>query len=72
MRSAFNPASLPQRVVCPQLWVALVILALAWSIFSTAPAQAQSLSQGVAAFNRQDYVPAARILTPLAERGATA
>ncbi len=31
---------------------------------------ARSLQQGVAAFNRQDYVQAAAILTPYAERGA--
>ena len=32
-------------------------------------AQAQSLRQGVSAFNRQDYVAASRIFIPLAERG---
>src|ERR1700722_17722915 len=32
-------------------------------------AQAQSLRQGVSAFNRQDYVSASRIFIPLAERG---
>jgi TPR repeat protein len=32
-------------------------------------AQAQSLRQGVSAFNRQDYVPASRIFIPLAEQG---
>lgn len=34
------------------------------------PASAQSLRQGIAAFNRQDYAQAGRIFTPLAERGA--
>jgi TPR repeat protein len=33
-------------------------------------AQAQSLRQGVSAFNRQDYVSASRIFIPLAEQGA--
>ena len=33
------------------------------------PARAQSLRQGVSAFNRQDYVSASRIFIPLAERG---
>lgn len=32
-------------------------------------AQAQSLGQGVSAFNRQDYVSASRIFIPLAEQG---
>lgn len=32
-------------------------------------AQAQSLRQGVSAFNRQDYVSASRIFIPLAEQG---
>ena len=35
-------------------------------------AQAQSLRQGVSAFNRQDYVQASRIFIPLAERGDAA
>ncbi|WP_354121819.1 tetratricopeptide repeat protein [Bradyrhizobium sp. LA6.12] len=34
-----------------------------------APAHAQSLRQGVAAFQRQDYGTASRIFIPLAERG---
>lgn len=33
-------------------------------------AQAQSLRQGVSAFNRQDYVVASRAFIPLAERGS--
>ena len=69
MRSAFNPANLSQRAARPLLRVVLVILALVWPMFSAASAQAQSLSQGVAAFTRQDYVTAARILTPFAESG---
>ena len=50
-------------------WVLLMIglvLALA------APAQAQSLGQGLSAFQRQDYVTASRIFIPLAERGSAA
>ncbi|MBR0713031.1 tetratricopeptide repeat protein [Bradyrhizobium liaoningense] len=35
-------------------------------------AHAQSLSQGVAAFKRQDYVTASRVFIPLAERGNAA
>ncbi len=34
-----------------------------------APASAQSLRQGVAALNRQDYMAASRVFIPLAERG---
>jgi len=47
------------------LMIALV-LALA------APARAQSLGQGLSAFQRQDYVTASRIFIPLAERGSAA
>jgi hypothetical protein len=36
------------------------------------PAHAQSLRQGVSAFNRQNYAAASRILIPLAERGNAA
>ena len=36
------------------------------------PAHAQSLGQGLSAFQRQDYVTASRILIPLAERGNAA
>jgi TPR repeat protein len=35
-------------------------------------AQAQSLRQGVSAFQRQDYISASRIFIPLAERGVPA
>lgn len=45
--------------------LALVLLP-AWS------AQAQSLRQGLSAFNRQDYVTASRAFIPLAERGNAA
>nr|WP_249145447.1 tetratricopeptide repeat protein [Bradyrhizobium diazoefficiens] len=38
-------------------------------LVAAAPAQAQSLRQGLTAFNRQDYVAASRSLIPLAERG---
>jgi len=36
------------------------------------PVQAQSLGQGLSAFQRQDYVTASRIFIPLAERGSAA
>ncbi|WLA61261.1 tetratricopeptide repeat protein [Bradyrhizobium diazoefficiens] len=36
------------------------------------PAHAQSLRQGVSAYQRQDYVAASRIFIPLAERGNAA
>jgi len=77
MSSVFNPATSPQaaassriRAMRPPLWVPLVMLGVAW-LASGIDAQAQSLRQGVAAFNRQDYVLAARILVPYAERGAS-
>ncbi len=46
--------------------IAAPMLALA------APASAQSLRQGVSAFQRQDYARASRIFIPLAERGNAA
>src|SRR3954470_10727862 len=49
------------------LW-ALLVLALVLA----APAHAQSLRQGVSAFQRQDYMRASRIFIPLAERGNAA
>ena len=77
MSSASTPAYPPQRAVFlgnngarRPVWLAAIILGVVWLAFSTGLAQAQSLGQGVAAFNRQDYVVAARILTPYAERGA--
>ena len=39
------------------------------SCFGSDLAEAATLKQGVAAFNRQDYMVAAQILTPYAERG---
>jgi hypothetical protein len=65
-----SPASFRTRTGRRPLWVALVTLGVAFLILGVDPAQAQSLRQGVAAFNRQDYVLAARIFTPYAERGA--
>jgi hypothetical protein len=47
----------------------LVVAAAALMISSGIPAYAQSLRQGVSAFNRQDYQVASRIFIPLAERG---
>jgi TPR repeat protein len=46
-------------------------LALAAALFIVwgGAVEAASLKQGVAAFNRQDYMTAAQILTPYAERG---
>jgi hypothetical protein len=46
------------------LILAAIVLALGGGL-----AQAASLKQGVAAYNRQDYMLAAQILTPFAERG---
>ena len=48
-----------------ELWGAAILLALVLA----APVHAQSFRQGVAAFQRQDYVTASRIFIPLAERG---
>jgi hypothetical protein len=47
---------------------ALVVLFL----IAIGPVSAQSLGQGLSAFQRQDYVTASRIFIPLAERGSAA
>ena len=57
-----NPASRRLRV-----WPAVAAVVL--TILAVAPASAQSLRQGVAAFNRQDYQRASSIFIPQAERG---
>ena len=49
------------------LRIALLVAVAVWS--GGFAAQAQSLRQGVSAFNRQDYVAASRTFIPLAERG---
>lgn len=54
-----------QRALCA---FAVVAMLTAFGI----PAHAQSLRQGVSAFNRQSYVTASRIFIPLAERGSAA
>jgi hypothetical protein len=48
----------------------LIAAGLAMLLLATGGlAQAQSLRQGVSAFNHQDYVAASRSFIPLAERG---
>jgi hypothetical protein len=52
------------------LRLGVLAIAVAAGLFATAAdASAQSVRQGVAAFNRQDYATASRVLIPLAERG---
>ena len=52
---------------------ALLVLAVAVLVLSpAAPSYAQSLQQGVAAFNRRDYRQASQVFIPLAERGDAA
>ena len=50
----------------PARCLALVLAAFAYLTLA-APASAEALAAGAAAFNRQDYVRAAAIFTPLAE-----
>lgn len=45
------------------------VAAIALLLLPAIPARAQSLGQGVSAFQRQDYVTASRAFIPLAERG---
>jgi hypothetical protein len=47
----------------------LIAIAVTLLLWPAGAAQAQSLRQGVAAFNRQDYLSASRNFIPLAERG---
>ncbi|WP_244622393.1 tetratricopeptide repeat protein [Bradyrhizobium ivorense] len=56
------------RRLAAVIGLAIVILALP----IVTPASAQSLRQGIAAVNRQDYQRASRIFIPLAERGNAA
>ena len=49
-----------------------VFVVTAALLFCGTFAEAATLKQGVAAFNRQDYMVAAQILTPYAERGQPA
>jgi TPR repeat protein len=48
---------------------ARIIGAIAFALSAVSLAYANSLGAGTAAFNREDYVSAARLLGPLAERG---
>jgi uncharacterized protein len=48
---------------------ALYAVAAVMLLLGSSGAPAATLKQGVAAFNRQDYMGAAQILTPYAERG---
>ena len=48
---------------------ALCAVAAVMLLLGNHPAEAASLKQGVAAFNRQNYMLAAQIFTPYAERG---
>ncbi|MGX1324341.1 TPR repeat protein [Bradyrhizobium sp. USDA 377] len=50
----------------------LACTAIAITLALAAPAEAQSLRQGVSAFQRQNYAAASRIFIPLAERGNAA
>ncbi len=52
--------------------VHLVIGLIAVALCYPAPAHAQSLREGVSAYNHQNYVAASRIFIPLAERGSAA
>src|SRR6201994_4207049 len=47
----------------------VVVVAAAMLLWAGCPARAQSLRDGVAAYNRQDYVRASNVFIPLAERG---
>jgi TPR repeat protein len=69
--SDLKPAALRERTpVSCRLLQALRVAAVAMLLLSTANVvQAQSLRQGISAFNRQDYLRASQVFIPLAERG---
>ena len=71
MNSDLKPATLRQRRPLPRGLVrALYVAAVTLLLLSTGDfAQAQSLRQGISAFNRQDYARASQVFIPLAERG---
>jgi hypothetical protein len=71
MNSDLKPATLRQRGLFPRgLARGLYVAAVTLLLLSTGDfAQAQSLRQGISAFNRQDYARASQVFIPLAERG---
>src|SRR5437868_2708449 len=70
INSGLKPATLCERRLVRRRLMRALCIAAALLLFSAADfAQAQSLRQGVSAFNRQDYGHASGIFIPLAERG---
>ena len=71
MNCELKPASLRERRFSLRRLVrVLFVAAVAVLLFSTGDAvQAQTLRQGISAFNRQDYMRASQMFIPLAERG---
>jgi len=71
MNSDLKPATLRARRFVPRRLIRALGGAVALMLlFSTGDfAQAQSLRQGISAFNRQDYARASQVFIPLAERG---
>jgi len=71
MNFDLKPATLRQRRFFHRRLVrVLYVAAVAMLLLSTGNlAHAQSLRQGISAFNRQDYVRASQVFIPLAERG---
>ena len=59
-------------ISCRPACALLMIIAAALTISSSSLAHAQSLQQGVSAFNRQDYQLASQVFIPLAEQGNAA
>src|SRR6266581_1701444 len=71
MNFDLKPATLRQRRFFHRRLVRVLhVAAVAMLLLSTGNlAHAQSLRQGISAFNRQDYVRASQVFIPLAERG---
>jgi hypothetical protein len=71
MNFELKPATLRERRFSTRRLVQVIcVAAVAVLLLSTGNvAQAQSLRQGISAFNRQDYMRASQVFIPLAERG---
>jgi uncharacterized protein len=64
-----RPLALRRHVISLPVRSAFAIVVAAALLLGSGLAEAATLKQGVAAFNRQNYMVAAQILTPYAERG---
>jgi len=69
INSDLKPAALHERRLVPRRLIRALCIAAMMLASAGDFAEAQSLRQGITAFNRQDYGRASGIFIPLAERG---